>query len=184
MWGSLKNQKERKEILEILDIPGAGTTGFSGDYCAVFVKRSKEADFFLVKYGVRTIYVSNPDEPWHDVYNWNIHLFARDKPDGDIEEVDRNGFLTYDEGLDTIKLYISEYPDKYFRPELYEVEDVELGESERFIVSSALSELTKDNLKEVKNRITGTVLGVNTKHLDKAYELLDMKHDLLIKNKF
>lgn len=181
MWGSLKNKKEREILAEKMEVVGSG--GFSdSDYFAVFVKRTKKVDFFLIKYGVRTIYEKNWDEEWYDVYNWNIILFAREKPKGDYEQIEEEEFKTYEEALTIIEIFEKEYPKKYHfetKEEKEKEEQIEFPDWAKSIVSQALMELNKTNIKEIKSKLSGTALCTNPKLLRKAYELLDTKQKIL-----
>jgi len=177
-WGSLKSWKEREALL---DIVGADTM-YSKDYIAMFVKRTKRVDFYIVKYGIRTIWERGWDEEWYDVYNWNILLFAREKSNEEYEQIDGEEFLTYEEAQEAMKKFMVEYPRKYFE-EKVEEEGVEFPSWAKSIVSRALMEVNLRNSEKVKEKLSGTALCTNPKLLRKAHKLIDLKVQMLRKSR-
>lgn len=165
MWGSLKNQKEREKLTKLL-------RESERDYLAIFVKRVKRASFFLTKYGARTIWGKSEDEAWCDVYNWYVKLYV--KENGEFEEVEDEGFLTYDECLKVIERLTEDYPQKFFDGKKEE-ETVELPEHAKFIASQALEDIRKGvPLKEVKAKVASTAVGVDYKVQKQIFKLLEM----------
>lgn len=179
MWGSLRKREDRDKLAPIVG-EGLGER----DYQAIYVKRSKDADFFLVKTGIRTIYAKGEDEEWHDVYNWNLKLFVKEKPGDEFVEFESEGFLAYEEALVIIDQWTQDYPDRFYSDEELEEEVTVFPEWAQFIVGQALGELKKDNLDEIKSKISGTALMVHQKMLKQAYSLLDQKHELIKSGSF
>ncbi|MBA7634071.1 hypothetical protein ES703_41650 [subsurface metagenome] len=165
MWGSLKNQKEREKLTELV-------MESERDYLAIFVKRVKGASFFLTKYGARTIWEKSEDEEWCDAYNWYVKLYV--KENGGFEEIGDEGFLSYAECLNVIERLTGEYPQKFFEGEKEE-ETVELPEHAKFIAYQALEDIRKGvPLKEVKAKVAGTAVGVDHKVQKQVFKLLEM----------
>ena len=172
-WGPLRKKDERGKVLSAISILGSGGFDYR-DYKAVFVKRTEKADFYIVKYGVRTIYERGWDDEWFDVYNWNILVVVHEKPDGKYIQIDQEEFLTYEEAKAAMEKFMNEYPDKYYSFE--EEEEIETPEWAKPIIYQALTEAAEnpDKAKEIKAKLSGTALCTYPKLLRKTYEQIDM----------
>jgi len=169
MWGSLKNRTEREELIELVN-----SDAWARDYFAIFVKRVKGVSFFLVKYGVATIWGRSSDEEWYDGYNWYVKLYAKENG-SNYKEIEDEGFLTYGECMEIIERLTDIYPQRFFEDTHKEEKTTELPEYAKFIVSQAILDLRKGvPLNEVKAKVAGTAIGADYGVQKQAFKLLEM----------
>lgn len=181
MWSGLRGESKRKEVFKKAFYVISGTGGYSSnDYVSIFYKKYNGYVFYIFKYGCRTIYEKGWNDEWYDVYNWNAVLLV-EKPNGEYEIIDDDQFRDYEEITETINKWISKYPEEYFTLSEEEEEEIEFPEWAQSILSQALQEVNKDNIEEVKAKISSTALLTDHKLLKKAYQLLEMKANLKVR---
>jgi len=97
MWGILKKREDRDRLQKQFDEDFFGQIVLK-DKTNFYVKRGQgtieDPTIFIVRHGIRHFYGRDPDEPWHDAYNWNAYVYQ--DLDGDLELIDRLEFEDYE----------------------------------------------------------------------------------------